>query len=124
MATNLNSFGFWAETRNALVAAVGATSQFLVDEPTSDDPNSGYRLAKAEMKRLLDALERLAILGLKQIDDEIAASNLVKDLDAFSKEAKEEADRLKNAAKTIQEIADVVGKITGVVTKIAGLPFL
>jgi hypothetical protein len=124
MATKVNSLEAWNETRNTLVENLGVTYAFLVDEPTSDDPTSGYRRGKAEVRRILDELERLSIVGLKQIDDQIAASSLIADITGLAREAKQEADRIKNAAKTIAGIAKAVDMIAGVVTKIAGLPFL
>ena len=123
MATNVDNLDAWSETRNALVGDLGATYTFLVDEPTSDDPNSGYRRGKAETRRILDAMERHSILGLRQIDDQIAASDLVAEITKLAHEANQEAERLKNAAKTIEGIVNAVDMATGVVTKIAGLPF-
>lgn len=124
MTTDVNRLDAWSETRNALVDDLGVTYAFLVDEPTSDDPNSGYRRGKAEARRILDAMERHSILGLKQIDDAIAASELVAEITRLAGEANDEAARLKNAAKTIEGITRAVDMATSVVTKIAGLPFL
>ena len=123
MSIDVSGLVAWEDTRNALVDDLGVTYAFLVDEPTSDDPNSGYRRGKAEARRIIDALDRHSILGLKQIDDEVAGSGLVAEITALAREAREEAARLKNATKTIEGITKAVDMATGVVTKIAGLPF-
>lgn len=124
MATSVNIIAGWQELNDAIAAAMQSIIEFLAEEPPSEDPASAFQQAQSQMLRLNRLSQEVAAAALQEIDDEIAASDLVDQINALSKEAKDEADALRNAAKTIQGIADVVGKIAGVITKVAGLPFL
>jgi seryl-tRNA synthetase len=124
MATKTNNLDAWKQTRNALAQNLASTLEFLSTEPFSADPNSDFRKARAQRDRISDEIERLAVDGIKMIDDQIAASDLVKRLNALAKEADEEADRLKEAIKTVDKITKAVDVAAGVVTKITQLPFL
>lgn len=124
MATKTNSLDAWKQTRNTLAQNLASTLEFLSTEPFSADPNSAFKQAKKQRDRILDEIERLAVAGIKQIDDEIAAGDLVERLNDLAKEADEEADRLKDAVKTIDKITKAVDVAASVVTKITQLPFL
>ena len=124
MTKRVNQLSAWTQSRNALVENLTSTFQFLETEPHSNDPNSAFRKAEDESTRILEELRKLAVAGLRQIDDQIAAGTLVKDIADAAKDAKREADLLKKATKTIAKITKAVDVAAGVVTKIAGLPFL
>jgi len=124
MATKVNVLGAWTQARNTLVQNLATTFDFLDDVPFSDDPNSDFVKGNAQADRIQDQLRLLALSGLKQIDDAVASGTLVQDISDLSKKAKAEADRIKNAAKTVAGITKAVDLVAGVVTKIAGLPFL
>ena len=124
MATKINVLGAWTQTRNTLVQNLTSTFDLLQDAAFSTDPASDFVRGNAEADRIQDQIRQLALLGLKQVDDAIAAGTIVQDINDLSKKAKVEADRLKNAVKTIGGIAKAVDMAAGVVTKIAGLPFL
>ena len=124
MPVQIQTLGAWAQTRNTLVQDLAMSMQILQSAPFSDDPNSDFQRATATDARILDALRRHAVLGINQIDDAIAAGPLVSEINALSKAAKTEADRIQAIAHTIADVAAVVDKVTGVVTKFAALPFI
>ena len=124
MAVDVNQLEPWRETRNTLAEDLQIVFEFLVTEPASDDPESGYQKAQRQIDRLLAEMRRHAVAGLNAIDDEVAAGDLVARIAELSREAMEEAVRLKEAVKTIERITEAVDKVAGVVGKIAQLPFL
>ena len=124
MAVQLKTLGAWAQTRNTLVQDLTMSMQVLQSAPFSDDPASDFQKATATDTQILEALRRHAVLGIEQIDDAIAAGPLVEQINALSKAAKKEADRIQAIAHTINDIAGAVDKVTGVVTKFAALPFI
>ncbi len=124
MSIKVNTLGAWTQVRNTLVQNLQSTLAFLEDEPFSADPASAFQQAEDQADKLLVQLRALAVTGLKQIDEQVAQGTLLADITAAATEAKKEADKLKNAAKTIDGIVRVVDGITSIVTKIGGLPFL
>lgn len=124
MATKTNDLDAWKLTRNTLAQNLASTLEFLSTEPFSADPNSAFKQAKKQRDRILDEIERLAVAGIQQIDDQIAAGDLVKQLTDLAKDAEAEADRLKEATKTIAKITKAVDTATAVVTRITQLPFV
>lgn len=124
MTTKTNDLEAWKQTRNTLAQNLASTLEFLSTEPFSADPDSPFKRAKKQRDRILDEIERLAVIGIKRIDDEIAAGDLVERLNDLAREADEEADRLKEAAKTIDKITRAVDVAARVVTKFTQLPFL
>jgi methionine synthase II (cobalamin-independent) len=124
MATNTNSLDAWKQTRATLAQNLASTLDFLSTEPFSADPSSAFAKARAQEDRILDEIERLAVAGIKQIDDQIAAGDLVERITDLAKQAEDEANRLKDAVKTIDKITKAVDTATGVVTQITQLPFL
>lgn len=124
MPTKVNSLSAWTQTRNTLTQNLVSTLELLETEPASQDPASPYQIAEAKAQQILDEMRRLAVTGLKQIDDQIASGGLVADIAKLSKKAKAEADRLRNATKTIAGITKAVDAVTEVVTAISSLPFL
>jgi len=121
MAIKTNSLDAWKQTRNTLAQNLASTLEFLSTEPFSADPNSDFRKARAQRDRILEEIERLAVAGIQEIDDQIAAGDLVSRLNDLAKEADEEADRLREAAKTVDKITKAVDMAAGVVTKITKL---
>jgi len=124
MATNISDLPGWDEANDALALAMESALEFIGTQPPSDDPASDFQQARAQVVRINQQSGRLAAAALERIDDVIAASGLIAEITGLSNEAKEEAQRLKNATKTVAGIARAVDKAAGVVTKIAGLPFL
>jgi len=124
MATKVKTLGAWIQTRNTLIENLSSTLELLETAPFSDDPNSNFVRGNAQVDRIQDQLRELALAGLKRVDDAIASGDLVKAISDLSKGAKKEADRIKQATKTIEAITRGVDLVAGVVTRIAGLPFL
>lgn len=124
MAIKVNVLGAWTQTRNTLVQNLTSTMALQLDAPFSQDPASDFVQANVQADRIHEQIRVHALSGLKQIDAAIAAGTLVKDISALSKQAKVEADRIKNAAKTVGGIVKAVDLVAEVVGKIAKLPFL
>lgn len=124
MATKTNDLDAWKLTRNTLAQNLASTMEFLATEPFSTVPNSAFQKARAEQDRILAEIKRLAVAGIGMIDDAIAAGDLVERINGLAKEADEEADRLKDAVKTIEGITKAVDVAAGVVTRFTQLPFL
>lgn len=124
MATQTNTLSAWTENRDTLTDNLQSILAFLQKEPFSADPASAYVKAQKRQDQTLDDLRRLAVVGIKQIDDAIAASDVVQQINTLSKQARQEADKLKNAAKTIDGISKAVDLAAGVVAKFNALPFV
>ncbi|HEY0044081.1 MAG TPA: hypothetical protein VGB62_05980 [Allosphingosinicella sp.] len=124
MAIKVNSMAAWSQARAALVENLSSTMELLEDAPYSDDPQSPYQQAEAQSQRILGDLKTLAVAGLKQIDAQIASGGVVAQIAAQAAQAKQEADLLANAAKTIGKITKAVDLASSVVTKISALPFV
>jgi hypothetical protein len=124
MAIEMNSLAAWTQTRAALVATLQATMALLENEPYSADPASTYQQAEAQSQDIFAQLRALAVVGLKQLDAQIAAGPQVAAIETAARQAKQEADALQNAAATIASITSAVNAATSVATKLSGLPFL
>ncbi|HEY0085489.1 MAG TPA: hypothetical protein VGB65_06225 [Allosphingosinicella sp.] len=124
MAVNLNCVSAWTLANQALVENMQSALTLLQDAPYSADPASPYQQAQAAAQALAAQAKRLAVLGLRQIDEAIAEGTLIQQLDAAAAEAKREADVIAAATKTVTGITKAVDSVTGLVTKIGALPFL
>ena len=124
MTVQLNSLRAWSLLNQALVENLQSALTLLQDAPYSPDPNSPYQQAQGAAQALAAQAKRLAVLGLKQIDDDIAGGTLIEEIGAAASEAKSEADLIARTAKTVAGIAKAVDSVTGLVTKIGSLPFL
>jgi methyl-accepting chemotaxis protein len=124
MPVQVRTLPAYSDTRNGLVEALGLAETKMSEADASEDPNSPFQQALAASNAALDQLRALAVNALKQIDEAVAGSDLVRDIGRQAASAKREADRIANAAHTIEQIAGVINTISGVVTQIGGLPFL
>lgn len=124
MAIEVKTLGSWAQTRNVLVENLGMNMEFQDAADYSDDPNSDFQKAQANIEKIFADLQSHSVVGLKLVDEAIKDSDLIRSISAASAEAKKEADLIKNAVKTVENLSKALGKVTSVVTKIAGLPFL
>ncbi|HMG48679.1 MAG TPA: hypothetical protein VK614_14620 [Allosphingosinicella sp.] len=124
MPTNIIDVAAYEEANEVLVDALKMARDFRRSATPSVDPASDFKRAGALASEINDLIGQLARLELRQIDDAIAQSGLVDDINELSKEAKHEAERLGRVTKTIARITKVFDMVAGVVTKIAGLPFL
>lgn len=114
----------WKDARAALGHVLELIFKKLETEPWSANPQSDYAKLDAASTRIIDELFVLSRIGLRQVDDAIAASQVVSKLKAEAKQAKAEAGKLKAATAKVDEITGVIGKAAGVLTKVVGLPFL
>ncbi|MCJ2189170.1 hypothetical protein [Novosphingobium beihaiensis] len=114
----------YKDARDGLVITLSMAEKAFTDADFSYDPTSDYRTALGLINATLLQLRALAVNTLKAIDDAIANSNMVAELNAKADAAKKEAEALTKVAHRIDEIAGILAKVTAVVTGIAGLPFL
>lgn len=121
MTTSINTISGWNDLNEAVAAASEAALEILSEEPWSDDDESAYVQAERALLALNKLSDRIAAMAMQEIDDEIAESGLVDEINALAKEAKDEANAIKVAADKVTAFADLVGKIAGIVTKVAGL---
>lgn len=124
MPINIIDVAAYEEANDALVDILKMAREFRRSATPSRDPESDYQRAGALAAQINDLIGQLATFELQRIDDDIARSGIVDDINDLSKEAKQEADRLSRVTKTIARITKVLDMVAGVVTKIAGLPFL
>ena len=124
MPIKVRALGSWIQTRNVLFENLTMNMDFQDAADYSDDPASDFRQAQANIKRILAKVQSHGVTGLKRVDEAIKGSDLMVEIAALSAEAKKEADRIKNAVKTVERLTGALDMVTGVVTKIAGLPFL
>jgi hypothetical protein len=124
MATKLNSLSAWNLANQTLAENMQSALELLQNAPFSADPASPYRQAQAAAQALAAQAKRLAVLGLEQIDEDIADGALLDELDAAAADAKSEADLIAKTTKTVAGISKAVDTVTGLVTKIGALPFL
>ncbi|WP_347302461.1 hypothetical protein V5740_10680 [Croceibacterium sp. TMG7-5b_MA50] len=124
MAVAIRDLPLHAATLDALVTALALAEAEKAAAEFSFDPQSDYRRAKAVIDDTLLLLRALSVSMLRQIDEEIAASDLVAELTERAFAAEEEAGRLRALSATIADVAQVVGRIAGVVAGVARLPFV
>lgn len=115
MNTKMTRFGPWTTTRIALFDSLGACTTALQTAPFSEAAGSNYVRLRKLQDELVDSIQAHSVIRLKEIDEEIQASGLIQRIKDASAEAKKEADRIKNATKTVNEIAAAVDKVVGVV---------
>lgn len=121
MTAQIRTIGAWAQTRETLVQDLSMALSVLQDAAFSDDPASDYARAQATEKKVLEALRRHAVIGLKEIDDAIAAGPLVAQIGDLSRAAKREADRIAAITRTIDDVAGAVTMVVDVVTRFTAL---
>jgi hypothetical protein len=124
MTVTLNSLAAWTLANQALAENMQSALTLLQDAPYSADPASPYQQAQMAAQALAAQAKRLAVVGLEQIDEDIANGTQIDELDAAAAQAKKEADLIASATKTVTGITRAVDSVTGLVTKIAALPFL
>lgn len=92
-------------------------------EKSQDDTLSAAQQAKyvEELRKLTNAQIKLTDLELKSLNDAVANSGIVDQLSKRSKAVLDDANKLKDLARTIDEVADTVGKVTNLVSGLAGL---
>lgn len=122
--TQLRALPAYGDTRNAIAEIMGITGRLRMTKPYSSDEASDYQQLSAVLNKSARQLRALAMLSLQELDQQVANSTLVGDLNEAAKDAINEAERIAEAAATVDKIIKVLDEITGLVTKISGLPFL
>lgn len=120
----MQSFGPWIRTRNVIVSILAQAWDHANAQEFSEDENSEFVKANLVVDDLLELLKDHAVIGLKAFDEEIADSGLIERLAKLSKEAKAEADRIKEAVERVDDFAAALAKVTEVVGELTGLPFV
>lgn len=92
-------------------------------EPSADIGSDFKRLDDA-LRKVLDARLALAAARLRDINDDIANSGIVGEVEAAAADAKKEADRIKRATKVVSDMVAFVDQVTegaGLIGKILSL---
>ena len=121
MLKDLPSFAVAEDILTYLSKAVN--NKFNQAEPSAD-AQSDFMKLDAALRNILDARLALAAARLRNIDAEIAESGVIDAINAAAADAKKEADRIKRAAKVVNDIIKVVDEITsgvGLVGKLLAL---
>ena len=108
----LNAWGTWQQTRNSLVLSLSLN----IEERNRSTPGSTQ---EKKLNRNIDAtlkdMQEHSISGLRMVDLAIADSSLIQKIKSESKAAKKEADRIKNATRTVAELTALTQKLTRLV---------
>lgn len=114
----ISNWGTWQQMRNTLVQTLSMNMQARNDQPPGSPAAVAYT---RNIEQNLDDLQVHAISGLRKIDDAIAESNIATDLNKASAQLKREADRIRNAIRTIEGLSKLTGSLTKLVLGIRGL---
>jgi hypothetical protein len=120
----LKTLAVYKDTRDGLVELIGMLEGLFTSLAPSDDPDSSYQRSLAALLAAVDQLRALAVTSLKKIDQDIAQSDLVRDIGVQAKGARKEAGRIAKTAQHIEEASALIGGIADIVTTIGGFPFL
>jgi archaellum component FlaC len=121
MALAIERLGSWIRTRNVLVSTLIMHRQMLEHTAESSDPESRFAQLNNGAEQTLRNIEAHSVYALRVINDEIGASNLIGQISDAAAKAKKEADRIKAAAKTIEELAALVDQGTEIIGLFSGL---
>lgn len=122
--TELKDIPSFQTTEEVLVYLSKALSNLLNLAEPNPDSGSDFMRLNATLQKVLRARAKLAAARLKQIDQAIADSGIIDQIDAAAADAKKEADRIKRATKVVNDIVGFVDEITksvGLVGKILSL---
>lgn len=122
--TELKDIPSFQTTEEVLVYLSKGLSNLLNLAEPNPDSGSDFMRLNATLQKVLRARAKLAAARLKQIDQVIADSGIIDQIDAAAADAKKEADRIKRATKVVNDIVGFVDEITksvGLVGKILSL---
>jgi hypothetical protein len=114
----------FAEAEEVLAYLSRALNNKLNQSEPSADPGSDFKRLDDALRKVLDARLALAAARLRNINDDIANSGIVAEIEAAAADAKKEADRIKRATKVVSDMIAFVDQVTegaGLIGKILSL---
>lgn len=124
MAIVFKDVSGFAEAEDVLTYLSRALNNKLNQSEPSADPGSDFKRLDDALRKVLDARLALAAARLRDINDDIANSGIVGEIEAAAADAKKEADRIKRATKVVSEMVAFVDQVTegaGLIGKILSL---
>lgn len=121
MTKHANTLGSWQQTRNVLVQTLAMNTDAKVTTAFSKDKDSDFQKLQQNIDTTLEKLSEHALNGLRIVDDAIATGSVLNNLKRASQAAKDEADKIKKATKSIAKLTGLVNLVSSVVTKVAGI---
>lgn len=106
--------GLRESLKATIVKNLSNTKNKIIALPDSEDPAPLFGIRAA----LLEELVRLSEKTITDLNDSPDLDNLIAELDAATTEAKREAERLANVARTISEFSAMLGRIEAIAGKI------
>ena len=114
----LSNWGSWQQTRNAIAVNLG----YNIESRNLAAPGSAAEKALSDnIQALLDSMQVHALSGLRQVDLEIANSDLLDEIATASRQIKKETDRIKDATQRLDDLTDLVKKLSKLVGLFPGL---
>jgi hypothetical protein len=114
----------FAEAEEVLAYLSRALNNKLNQSEPSADPGSDFKRLDDALRKVLDARLALAAARLRNINDDIANSGIVAEIESAAADAKKEADRIKRATKVVSDMIAFVDQVTegaGLIGKILSL---
>jgi hypothetical protein len=124
MPTVLKDVSGFAAAEEVLAYLSRALNNKLNQSEPSADPGSDFKRLDDALRKVLDARLALAAVRLRDINDDIANSEIVGEIEAAAADAKKEADRIKRATKIVSDMVAFVDQVTqgtGLIGKILSL---
>jgi hypothetical protein len=111
----IENLGSWQRTRNVLVSTLMVLNEAQGAVEFSELPESEFMKLERELRRASANISAHSVYALKLINEAINQSGLIDRIETAAKDAKKEADRIKNATKKIDEITRLVDTGTEIV---------
>jgi hypothetical protein len=124
MPTVLKDVSGFAAAEEVLAYLSRALNNKLNQSEPSADPGSDFKRLDDALRKVLDARLALAAVRLRDINDDIANSEIVGEIEDAAADAKKEADRIKRATKIVSDMVAFVDQVTqgtGLIGKILSL---
>jgi hypothetical protein len=124
MPTVLKDVSGFAAAEEVLAYLSRALNNKLNQSEPSADPGSDFKRLDDALRKVLDARLALAAVRLRDINDDIANSEIVGEIEDAAADAKKEADRIKRATKVVSDMVAFVDQVTqgtGLIGKILSL---
>lgn len=114
----LSSSPEWLNTAQTLVAALKEANA-LKNRSAVNSPD--YVAAKADIARLLSAVQELASQGAKQVDESIAHDGVMSALKAQTATAKKATNAIKSATDKVAALGSAVDTLTKLVAQFSAV---
>lgn len=114
----IKSLEGWQQTVNVISETLAMTAEKQNATPVG---TAEYVALQKLLDQLLEDFKTHSFNGIRIVNDAIKTSGTAKDLAQASKNAKAEADRIKNATKAVGELTKLAGELSKIVVGFASL---